>query len=68
MSVDVHVTAMLRNRCGGKSAFAAEGTSIRDLIEAIDREFPGFGEGILQPDGTIQNGILVSINGEMILF
>ena len=66
MSIDVHVSAMLRNRCGGKSSFAVEGKSIRELVEAISREYPGFAERVLQPDESIQKGVLVSLNGEMI--
>ena len=66
MSVDVHVSALLRNRCGGISTFAVEGNSIRELAEAIDREYPGFAGSVLQPDGAIQNAVLVSLNGEML--
>ena len=66
MTIDVHVSAMLRNRCGGRSTFAIEGNSIRELAEAIDRDYPDFSESVLQPDGSVQNGVLVSLNGEML--
>jgi molybdopterin converting factor small subunit len=66
MSIDVHVSAMLRHLCGGRSSFAAEGKSIREVAEAISHDYPGFAELVLQPDGSIQKGMLVSLNGEMI--
>ena len=66
MAVDVHVSALFRNRCGGRGDFAVEGKSIRELVEAINREYPGFAGSILQPDGSIQKGVLVSMNGEMV--
>ena len=66
MSVDVHVSAMLRSQAGAKSDFAIEGKSISELVEAIDSEYPGFIERILQPDGSIQKGVLVSINDELV--
>ena len=62
----MHISAMLRNRCGGRSNFAVEGKTIREVVEAISREYPGFAEGVLQPDGSIQKGVLVSLNGEMV--
>ena len=66
MAVDVHVSALLRKRCGGRGNFAVEGKSIRELVEAINREHPGFSESVLQPDGSLQNDVLVSINGEIL--
>ena len=66
MTVNVHVSAMLRNRCGAQGNFSAEAKSIRELVEAIDREHPGFTGIVLRPDGSIQKEVLVSINGELI--
>ena len=66
MSVDVQISAILRKRCGEKSSFTVEGNTIGELAEAIDREHPGFTESMIQPDGSIQKGVLISINGELL--
>jgi molybdopterin converting factor small subunit len=66
MSIDVHVSAILRSRCGGKGNFSIEGDTVRALARAIDGEYPGFAESVLQPDGSIQSKVLVSINGELL--
>ena len=66
MSVDVHVSAVLRNQSGAKGNYEVEGRSIREVVEAIDNEHPGFSQGILQPDGSVQQGVLISINGEIL--
>jgi molybdopterin synthase sulfur carrier subunit len=66
MAVDVHVAAMFRSMSGGKGNLTVEGKSIRELAEAIDREYPGFAERVLQPDGSIQSGVLVSLNGNLV--
>ena len=66
MAVDVHVSAILRHRRGGKGNFSVEGNSVRELIQGIDREYPGFAASVLKPDGSIQSNVLVSINGELV--
>lgn len=66
MSVNVQIAAILRSRCGGKSSFAVEGSSIRELVDAINSEFPDFAESMLEPDGSMKESVLISINGELL--
>lgn len=66
MNVDVHVSALLRSGSGGQGSFALQGNTIRELAEAIDLEYPGFSKSLMHPDGYIQKGILISLNGEML--
>lgn len=66
MAIEVHVSAILRNRCGGRSTFAVEGKTIQELAEAIDRAHPGFAESMILPDGSIRKEVLISINGELL--
>jgi molybdopterin converting factor small subunit len=64
MTTDVYVSVVLRDHCGGKSSFALDGKSVREIVEAIDHEYPGFREHVVAPDGSIVAGARVSVNGQ----
>ncbi len=60
----VIIPAQLRKLTGGKDRVKAKGRNVRQLIEDLDRQFPGFSEQLLQ-DGDVKPSIAVSIDGEM---
>jgi molybdopterin converting factor small subunit len=66
VAIDVHVSAFIRNLSGGKANFHVEGGSIGEVVEAIDREHPGFAESVLDAAGSVCDGVLISLNGEML--
>ena len=66
MAVDVYISIILREICGGRSSLSVEADSIKTLVEEIDREYPGFRSEILTPDGHFLKNALISVNGEKI--
>ena len=64
MSTQVYVSVVLRDHCGGKSSFVIDGASVREIVEAIDREYPGFRQHVLGPGDSIRSGVRVSVNGQ----
>jgi molybdopterin synthase sulfur carrier subunit len=60
----VIIPAQLRKLTNGKDRVTAKGRNVRQLIEDLDRQFPGFSEQLLQ-EGDLKPSIAVSIDGEM---
>ena len=55
----VFLSAGLRRFAGGVERIEVEAASVRDLIDALDRLFPGIGE-------QLRGGTAVAIDGEII--
>lgn len=64
MSIQVYVSVVLRDHCGGKSTFVLDGASVREAVAAIDREYPGFQDHVLGPDGSTRGEVRVVVNGQ----
>jgi hypothetical protein len=45
---------------------AVAGTSVRECIEAVERECPGFGELVIDSAGGLQKFVTLFINGDEI--
>ena len=64
MSIQVYVSVVLRDHCGGRDTFVVDGACVQDVVEAIDREYPGFGDHVLGPDGSFRGDVRVVLNGQ----
>jgi sulfur-carrier protein len=60
----VVVPALLRKLTDGKERVIAQGRNVGQIIQDLDRQFPGMREQLLE-DGDIKPSIAVSIDGEM---
>jgi molybdopterin synthase sulfur carrier subunit len=60
----VVVPALLRKLTGGTERVSVSGHNIGQVIEDLDRQFPGFRDQLLQ-QGELKPSIAVSIDGEM---
>jgi molybdopterin synthase sulfur carrier subunit len=60
----VVIPALLRKFTGGKDRVTASGRNIGQLIEDLERQFPGLREQLIE-DGEVKPSIAVSIDGEM---
>ena len=67
MTVEVKVTANLQKMVGGKRSVEAEGGSVRELLDDLDRRYPGF-KGQIVTDGQIQRFVNIYLNDEDIRF
>ena len=55
---------MLRPTVGGERIVAAEGSTLRELIEDVDSRHPGFAGQLLQPDGAQRRFVNIYLNDE----
>ena len=55
----VFLTSGLSRHTGGVDKLDVDGTSVRELIAALERQFPGVGE-------VLTSGVAVAIDGEIV--
>lgn len=67
-TIQVRVTAVLQKLTGGQKAVEASGASIGEVLEDIDRRFPGFKAQLFSDDGKLQRFVNVYLNDEDIRY
>jgi molybdopterin synthase sulfur carrier subunit len=60
----VVIPALLRKYTSGKDRVTANGRNVGQLIEDLERQFPGLREHLIE-DGELKPSIAVSIDGDM---
>ena len=63
--VNVFIPALLRKLSGGQDRVTANGTTLREVINDLERQFPGFRDRVVE-HGDLAGSVAVSINGEVI--
>ena len=61
----VVIPALLRKLTGGKDRTLATGATLKEIIDDLERQFPGFRERVVA-DGDLVGSLAVSIDGEII--
>jgi sulfur-carrier protein len=61
----VFIPALLRKLTRGKDRTSATGTTLKDIIDDLERQFPGFHDRVIEK-GDLAGSIAVSIDGEVI--
>jgi molybdopterin converting factor small subunit len=61
----VFIPALLRKLTGGKDRTQATGKTLREIIDDLERQFPGFRDRVTEKN-DLAGSIAVSINGEVI--
>lgn len=64
MSVEVRVTAVLQRVMGGAKSVTSEGVTVAELIENLEREYPGFKAQVLTEDGQLHRFVNIYQNDE----
>jgi molybdopterin converting factor small subunit len=62
---NVFIPALLRKLTGGKDRTQATGATLREVIDDLERQFPGFRERVVE-NGDLARSVAVSIDGEVI--
>jgi molybdopterin converting factor small subunit len=65
---DVRVPAMLRPTVGGERVVNADGATLRELIENVDKRHPGFAGQLLETDGAQRRFVNIYVNDEDIRY
>jgi molybdopterin converting factor small subunit len=55
---------MLRPMVGGERMLAAEGSTLRELIDDVDQRHPGFAGQLLEATGTQRRFVNIYVNDE----
>ena len=64
--VTVFIPSMLRDLTGGEDRVEAEGGTVRQVIESLERQFPGVKERLVDPDQDRLNlRVAVAIDGQV---
>jgi len=61
---NVRVPAMLRPMVGGERVVAASGGTLRELIQNVDQQHPGFASQLLEPNGEQRSFVNIYVNDE----
>jgi len=65
MAVLLRIPTPLRKLTGGKAEVAAEGASVREVLDNVEASHPGMRDKILEPSGgSVRRFINVFVNGE----
>ena len=60
----VFIPSLLRKLTGGKDRTIALGLTVREIIEDLERQYPGFRDRVIE-NGDLTGSIAVSVNGEI---
>jgi molybdopterin synthase sulfur carrier subunit len=68
MAVLVRIPKQLRSLTKGAAEFQADAGNVTDLIEVLERQFPGLKERLVEDGGELRRFINIYINQEDIRF
>ncbi|MEX2557442.1 MAG: MoaD/ThiS family protein [Actinomycetota bacterium] len=68
MSVSVKIPTPLRRVTGGVADVSAAGGTVRELIEDLERQFPGMRERLCDETGALRRFVNVFVGDEDIRF
>jgi molybdopterin synthase sulfur carrier subunit len=68
MAVRVRVPTPLRRFTGGADEVAAEGASVKAIIEDLEQHHPGMRERLLDDKGMLRRFVNIYLNGDDIRF
>jgi len=68
MGVMVRIPAPLRRITGGQDKVEIEGSTLGELIEELEGQFPGFKERLLDESGELRYFVNVFLNGDDVRF
>ena len=60
----VYIPSLLRKLTGGKDRAMATGATVKEIIEDLEQQFPGFRERVME-NGDLAGSIAVSVDGEI---
>lgn len=68
METTVRVPTQLRSLTGGESELKVEGSTVGEVLKAIDVQFPGLGERIFDESGALRRFVNVFLADEDVRF
>ena len=68
MAVTVRVPTPLRRLTGGQGEVEVEAKTVREAIEKLEEQFPGFKERLLDEKGELRKFVNLYVNDEDVRF
>lgn len=68
MSIQVRIPTPLQKLTNNQAEVKAQGTSIKELIDDLEKNFPGFKDRICDEKGKIRKFINIYVNEEDVRF
>ncbi len=68
MSVSVRVPTILRTYTGGNSEVSAQGSTLADVIEDLERTYPGIRARVVDDEGRLRRFVNVYVGDEDVRF
>ena len=68
MALQVNVPTPLRRLTNGQNQLEADASSIGELLDVLDRDYPGFRERLVDEEGEIRYFVNIYLNGEDVRF
>ena len=68
MSASVKIPTPLRKVTNGESLVTVDGKNVREMIEDLERQFPGMRERLCDDDGSLRRFVNIFVGDEDIRF
>ncbi|HZU79288.1 MAG TPA: ubiquitin-like small modifier protein 1 [Acidimicrobiales bacterium] len=68
MSATVRIPTQLRTLTGGKGELSLEGSTIGEVLKALDAAHPGMGDRLFDDDGQLRRFVNVFLDDEDVRF
>ena len=68
MPILVRIPTPLQKLTGDKPEVPAAGSDVRELLQDLDRQFPGFKDRLCDPEGKLRRFVNIYVNEEDIRF
>ena len=68
MSIKVRIPTPLRKLTNGQDEISAEGKTVKEVIDDMERQYPGIKERICEGDGKLRRFVNIYVNDEDIRF
>ena len=68
MSVTVRIPTPIRRVTNGEDKVAADGDTLKDVIQAMEDQYPGVKARLCDDQGDIRNFVNIYVNGEDVRF
>jgi molybdopterin synthase sulfur carrier subunit len=68
MSIQIRIPTQLRTLSGGASEVGVEGTTVAEVLKALDVAHPGFSDRLFDGDGKLRRFVNVFVADEDVRF
>lgn len=68
MSAVVRIPTILRTYTGGAAEVAAEGSTLQEVLDSLDAQYPGIAARVLDDNGALRRFVNIYVNDDDVRF